>query len=82
MAILRGGLLVRKEEAIGTINGINVSFTTTFTYIPGTLEVSLNGLDLASGDHFTETGSNSFDLADPPAAGANPDIVLVRYQRA
>jgi len=82
MATLRGGLLVRKEQATGTVDGINTSFTTTFAFIPGTLEVSINGLDLVASDHFTETGSNSFDLVDAPIAGVFPDVVLVRYQRA
>lgn len=82
MAILKGGLLVRVEKAIGTIDGANKSFTTTFAFIPSTLEVLLNGLALITVDHFTETGSNSFDLIDAPVGGGNSDDLIVRYQRA
>jgi len=82
MAVLRGGLLTRKEKAIGTIDAINKSFTTTFDFVPTTLEVFLNGLKLITTDHFTETGNNTFDLIDAPTGGSDSDAVTVRYQRA
>lgn len=82
MGVIRGGLLTRKEKAIGVIDGVNKSFTTTFSFIPSTLEVFLNGLKLITVDHFNETGSNSFDMVDAPIGGLDPDDLTVRYQRA
>lgn len=45
MAVLKGGLLLFKENAIGSIDGSNTTFTTSFSFVPGTLTVFLNGVE-------------------------------------
>lgn len=82
MAVIKGGILIRHELASGTINGINLVFTTTFSYIPGTLQVFLNGLDQFNPDDFIEVSGNSFQFTNPPIGGIDPDRITVSYQRA
>jgi len=82
MSVIRGGILIRHEEAGGTINGINLVFTTTFNYIPTTLQVFLNGLDQFNPDDFIELSGNSFQFINPPTGGIDPDRITVSYQRA
>lgn len=82
MGVLRGGILIRNEQASGTVDSANVSFTTTFAYVPSTLRVFLNGLEQFNPDDFVETGINSFDFINAPIGGFDPDRVTVSYQRA
>lgn len=66
---------IRIREAIGTIDGANVSFTTPENYQAGSIQSFLNGV-LQRLDYLTETGSNAFDLEFPPRID---DTVHVRY---
>ena len=81
MAVLRGGAIVKKEVPTGLINGTNKVYTTEFTFIPGTLQVFLNGLEQNDPNDFTETSASSFEFVNPPTGGLSPDIVEVVYQR-
>ncbi len=58
-------------------DGSTVTFTLSEAYIPGTLEVMINGLFLTLGTDFTE-GNRSFTLTgeDAPALG---ESLVVRY---
>lgn len=81
MAVIRGGLLPYKEPAIGPINGFNVTFTTSFRFIPGTIRVYLNGLEQMSPDDYTEIDNHTIQFANPPLGGTDSDIVLTIYQK-
>jgi hypothetical protein len=69
------GIPVLGQNANGLIDGVNRSFTTTSQYQAGTLDVWLNG-QLLKPFEWTETGSNSFQLAVAPEIG---DTVQVYY---
>lgn len=66
---------IRIREAIGIIDGVNVSFTTPENYQTGSIQSFLNGI-LQRLDYLVETGVNSFDLEFPPRVD---DTVHVRY---
>ncbi len=83
MAVLKGGLLLRREVPTGAIDGVNVLFTTSRSYIAGTLMVYLNGLLLSPGADYTETGSATFALiAAPQVEGGYTDKLVAVYQIA
>jgi hypothetical protein len=82
MAVLRGGLVLQKEPALGIINGINVTFRSTYPFIAGTLAVYLNGLELSGPEDYTEIDNRTIQFANPPLGGTDSDIVLMTYQRS
>lgn len=63
------------EEAVGTKDGVNIIFSTTASYVPGTLFVYING-QLQSKDFVTEITNLVFSVGYPPLT---EDIVYVRY---
>jgi hypothetical protein len=67
------------EVAAGPIDGFNKSFTVTAMYVPGSLQVWLNGLLLRKdyADGWTEQGSNQFKMKEAPLAG---DVVQAYYR--
>ena len=81
MAVLRGGVLVFKEEAFGIINGANKTFTTSFKFVDASLQVQLNGLELFVDNDFNILTDQSFEFVDAPTGGADSDRVTVVYQR-
>lgn len=81
MAVLRGGLLLYKEEAIGSIDGYNDTFLASFPFIPGTLRVHLNGLEQDSPDDYVELSNQTIQFVNPPLGGIDSDTVTLTYQR-
>ena len=71
--------IVTNQVPTGAVNGSNTSFTTSTSYVAGTLEVWVNGLKQLPTTHYTETtpASGVFTLGDAPLTGDN---VLVNYQ--
>jgi hypothetical protein len=73
---------IRTNEAVsGTVNGTNKVFTTINSYIPGTLEVWVNGLKQLPVTHYVETTPTSgiFTFDDAPLTGDN---IIVNYQNS
>lgn len=82
MVDIRGGLILIRENAIGSINSINTVFTTGHKYISGTLRVELNGQKLIKDDDFTETNSTTFTMVDAPINDLGyVDKLVVEYQQ-
>jgi len=81
MAIIRGGLLLYQEEAIGDIDGVNKTFTTSYPFLSETIRVLLNGLELRSPDDYVIIDSSTFQLNYAPIGGSDPDTLVVSYQR-
>ena len=82
MAEIRGGLLLRREQATGAIDSHNKDFTTAKRFIQGTLTVYLNGQILTRSIDFTETSNQSFTMTDAPVDDLNyTDAVIVEYQQ-
>lgn len=72
----------RTNEAVsGTINGTNKVFTTIAPYMPGTLEVWVNGLKQIPVTHYVETTPTSgiFTFDDAPLTGDN---IIVNYSNS
>ncbi len=82
MAILRGGLLSYKEEAIGPVDGYNTVFSSSFKFLAGTIRVYLNGLEQVSPTDYTEVDDQTIEFANPPIGGEDSDKVLLIYQKA
>ncbi len=67
---LSPGQQVRNEILTSQIDGATDSFTTANNYVAGTLQVYVGGLrQIPSGNDYTETGVNSFQLAYTPFSG-------------
>lgn len=67
---LSPGQQVKNEILTSQIDGATDSFTTANNYISGTLQVYVGGLrQIPSGNDYTETGANSFQLAYTPFSG-------------
>jgi hypothetical protein len=60
------------EGAKGAINGVNQQFATSAMYVPGSLQVWVNGLLKVKDapDGWTELGSNKFKMGVAPLVGA------------
>lgn len=71
--------LVTDQTPTGTVNSANTTFTTAQSYIPGSLQVFINGSKQKRITHFTETspGTGSFTMSDAPLTG---DDIMVSYQ--
>jgi hypothetical protein len=63
------------EAAIGTLDGVNVQFQTSGSYVPGTLFVFWNG-QLQRQDFVTEVADRQFSVDEAPEA---VDVLYVRY---
>lgn len=71
--------LITDETPAGSVNSLNTAFTTANAYIPGSLQVFVNGMKQKRGTHFTESspGTGGFTISDAPTTG---DDVMVSYQ--
>jgi hypothetical protein len=67
------------EVAMGPIDGVNKSFTVSAMYVPGSLQVWLNGLLLRKDydDGWTEQGWNKFKMKEAPIPG---DVVQAYFR--
>jgi hypothetical protein len=66
------------ETPIGAVNGVNASFQTAFDFIPESVAVVVNGLQLKKVDEFNTSGTRNISLSVSPNAG---EIILVNYLR-
>lgn len=71
--------IVTDQTPTGTVNGSTTVFTASQAYIPGSLQVFINGVKQKRTTHFTETspGTGSFTMSDAPLTG---DDIMVSYQ--
>jgi len=66
------------EELTGLVDGINKVFFTSMTYIPGRINIFVNGLKEFN---FTETTSNSITLSDAPLNNGFIDRIEAIYNK-
>ena len=62
-------MATRTRDLTGQVNGVATEFSTLEAYLPGTLEVYLNGTRQRRGAFFSEAGASSFTTTEPPLAG-------------
>lgn len=64
------------ESPIGLVDGSNATFTTPFNFVPGKLEVFINGLLQKLVTHYQTTGVNTIIFNDSPQP---TDIILLNF---
>lgn len=67
----------RTRDLSDQVNGVATTFSTLEPFLPGTLEVYLNGVRQRRGVFFSETGSQTFSTTEPPQVG---DALSVQFE--
>jgi hypothetical protein len=62
-------MATRTRDLTDQVNGVGTTFSTLEDYLPGTLEVYLNGVRQRRGLFFSETGPQSFATTEAPRVG-------------
>lgn len=73
-------IVIDNETPGGSINNINVNFTTYYNYKPGTTKIWLNGIRQREGIgyDYIENGTNSIVYGSPPMVG---DTLTIDYTK-
>lgn len=69
---------IMHETPTPATNGVQVVFTTAFSYVAGLLEVYLDGLMQTKGVDYNETSSTSFTMTSAPDSD---EVLRVNYIR-
>lgn len=77
--VIRRSDLIFGETLTGTINGSNATFSTANNFVPGSVDVFVNGLKQKRVTHFNTTGVTTIIFSDSPQVG---DILVANYERA
>lgn len=67
------------ETLIGTINGTNKIFTTTYSYVANSTMVFINGLLQTRGTHYIESGDKEITFDEAPTANGFEDELIIIY---
>jgi hypothetical protein len=70
--------MVWGETPVGTIDGVNRTFTSANAYSPGFLAVYLNGLRQRRSADYTETSTQAFQFVNAPLPGDSISIDYVQ----
>lgn len=70
-------MATRTRDMTSQVNGVATTFSTLEPYLPGTLEVYLNGVRQRRGEFFQELSPNSFATSEAPRPG---DSLQVQYE--
>lgn len=70
-------MATRTRDLSEQVNGVATVFSTFEDYVPGTLEVYLNGVRQQRGVFFEETGAQGFATSEAPRTG---DALSVQYE--
>lgn len=62
-------MATRTRDLSDQVNGVASSFSTFEDYLPGTLEVELNGVRQRRGIFFSEAGAQTFTTTEAPHLG-------------
>lgn len=71
--------VVTGETPSGTINSSNATFTSEFPFVPGTVDVQINGLGQRRGIDFTTSGTAIILMSESPLTG---DALTTSYRKA
>jgi hypothetical protein len=75
-----GGVgLIIDEDLTGVVNNINKVFTTSTSYLTGSVRVYVNGLRQRNGTDFTETGDKEITMDEAPNISGFADHLSVTY---
>ena len=67
------------EIPSGAVNGINATFTSSYTFIPESVECFVNGIQATKNIDYTTTGANTINFTYSPASG---DLLRINYNKA
>lgn len=67
------------ETLIGTIDGVNATFTTSVPFVPGSEKVYLNGIKLKKVLDYNTAGNTTVSLSVSPTVG---ETITVTYKKA
>ena len=67
----------RTRDLTDQVTGFATAFATPEEFLPGTLEVYLNGVRQRRGIFFVESGPQSFTTTEPPQVG---DALAVQFE--
>lgn len=70
-------MATRTEDVTAQVTGSTTVFLTGQSFLPGTLEVHLNGVRQRQGVFFSESGTTAFETSEPPNVD---DTLLVQYE--
>ena len=70
-------MATRTLDLTDQVTGFTVGFVTLEEFLPGTLEVYLNGVRQRRGTFFVESGPQSFTTTEPPQTG---DALAVQFE--
>lgn len=70
-------MATRTRDITSQVNGVTTTFSTLEPYLPGTLEVYLNGVRQRREVFFVETGGALFTTSEAPKVG---DSLLVQFE--
>lgn len=62
-------MATRTRDVTDQVNGVATTFSTLEPYLPGTLEVYLNGVRQRRGVFFVESGASTFTTTEAPKGG-------------
>jgi hypothetical protein len=69
---------VTGEIPTGSINGINATFTTAYSFIPESVEIFVNGIQATKNIDYTTSGTNTINFTYSPVSG---DIIRLNYNK-
>lgn len=69
---------VKNEVPTGAINGSNAVFTSQHLFVPGSVQVYLNGVRQKIVDDFNTSGNNTIQMVVSPNTG---EIILIDYEK-
>jgi hypothetical protein len=67
------------EVLIGSVNGANLVFATTYDYLPGSTQVFVNGLKQRTGIDYWEKGVNEIMFSEAPMNTGYTDHLTIVY---
>ena len=67
------------EIPTGSINGINATYTSAYSFIPESLEIFVNGIQATKNIDYTTNGTNTINFTYSPASG---DLLRINYNKA
>lgn len=75
---ISGSPPITGEVPTGDVNGVNATYTTYYDFVPGTVSVTVNGLEQRLVTDFQTIGTNQIVFTESPQTG---DSIQVTYTR-
>jgi hypothetical protein len=77
--VISSEVIYIEETLIGTINNININFTTSQNYLPNSTELFVNGLKQRRGTDYFENQNKQIQLSEAPQNVGFTDQITIKY---